>query len=82
MAKLIEKILKMLKESHKYNPKYDHFENIELDIISNPLFDPNENLELNPNYNLSLNPKYNPNYIIEEYKLLKKYLEKYLTENK
>ena len=81
MAKLIEEVLKMLRENPTTNPKYDPLENPELDIKSNPFLDPNENLELNPKYNLSLNPKHNPNYIQEEYRLLKKYLGKYLIEN-
>ncbi len=79
MAILLGLVLKALAENtHPLNPELNPNVNGNLNPRLNPELDSTLNPELNPNINADLNPRLNPDFMKEEYRLLKKYLGKYL----
>jgi hypothetical protein len=71
MATLLDEFLKKIKKtSPQLYPA--------LDPDHNPELNPQTNPEINPETNHALDPDENPYFIREEYRILKKYLGKYL----
>ena len=81
MAKtLIDEFIQKLRENPSRNWKYDPDRNWEIDPDRNWKIDPNRNWEIDPDRNWKIDPDRNGDYIKEQYKLLKKYLGKYLED--
>ncbi|MGB8779965.1 MAG: hypothetical protein WCD81_04870 [Candidatus Bathyarchaeia archaeon] len=71
MATLLDEFLKKIKKtSPSLYPALDPDSNLELNPQTNP--------ELDPARNRALDPAINPYFMKEEYRLLRKYLDKYL----
>lgn len=78
LARLVDEVLRIMMENPSLDAELNPMTNAELNPSTNPKLNPATNPELNPFTNPKLNPHTNPEFIKEEYRLLKKYLGKYL----